>query len=46
LVRKTFLGPEILESSINGICEVHILVTWVNADVVERIELAAEKVVN
>jgi len=46
LVRKTFLGSEILESSINGICEVHILVAWVNGDVVERIELATEKVVN
>ena len=45
LVSQTRNGTEILEVSVESVCEVQISVPGVNADVVEGVELTAEVVV-
>ena len=45
LVGKPWGWPEVLQEAVRDVGEVDLLVTWIDRDVVERVELPAEVVV-
>lgn len=45
LVWQPLFRSEILQQAVDGVCEIDILIPWVDGDVVERVKLAAKIVV-